>query len=511
MKLIRTRNEPHKLDNANEGPRHTWKLLVVDDEPDVLEVTRLNLRSFRFDERDLEIIEAASAYEAKEILRREKNIAVALIDVVMETDDAGLKLVEFIREELNNPMIRLVIRTGQPGLAPERFVIENYDIDDYRDKTEMTATRLFTTVRSTLKAYRDLKAIDLNRLGLERVLEAAPEIYHIGNISLQKFFEGVLTQVIGLCNLSEGSFISTIPGMIATVEGNDIVVQASTGENLDSARMQVIHDGCINMLINGNAPDILRKDTFIVPLIVPEKPVGFIYIEPTREMSASDHHLIQVAANQCASALENLRLHRNLADAYDNSIEMLAQVAEFKDKTTGGHVRRLDAYTRLIALEMGMSQDEAELYGKASRLHDIGKVGIPDNILQKPGKLTDEEYQVIKTHARIGGTILSQDKHLSLACNIALHHHERWDGSGYPEGILASKLPLATRIVSVLDVFDALVCCRPYKDAWPVEKAATLIREGAGTQFDPVVVKAFLKLLDKGDLNGIIDSAQNFH
>jgi putative two-component system response regulator len=228
-------------------------------------------------------------------------------------------------------------------------------------------------------------------------------------------------------------------------------------------------------------------------------------------MSPSDYHLIQVAANQCASALENLRLHRNLADAYDNSIEMLAQVAEFKDKTTGGHVRRLDFYTRLICIEMGLSQDEAESYGKASRLHDIGKVGIPDNILQKAGKLNELEYQVIKTHTLIGGTILGQDKHLSLACNIALYHHERWDGSGYPEGILASSLPLATRIVSVLDVFDALVCCRPYKDAWPVEKAASLISDGAGTQFDPVVVKAFLKLLAQGDLDQIIKSAQEFH
>ena len=504
MKLIRTRTPI-----ADRATLHTWKLLVVDDEPDVREVTRLNLRSFSFDGRNLEIIEAASAREAREILARVKNIAVALIDVVMETDDAGLKLVEFIRGELNNPMMRLVIRTGQPGMAPERYVIDNYDIDDYRDKTEMTATRLYTTVRSAIKAYRDLKAIDLNRQGLERVLEAAPEIYHIANISLQKFFQGVLTQIIGLCNLSETSFISTIPGMIATVEGGDVVMQASTGENLDEERIKVIHDGCVKMLIHGTTPDILPKGTFIVPLRVNEKPIGFIYIEPTREISQSDHHLIQVAANQCASALENLRLHRNLAEAYDNAIEMLAQVAEFKDKTTGGHIRRLDLYTRLIALEMGLSEAEADLYGKASRLHDVGKVGIPDNILQKRGLLDEEEYATIKTHTRIGGAILKQDKQLELACNIAEFHHERWDGSGYPDGIKSCLLPLATRIVSVLDVFDALICKRPYKDAWPVEKAASLIRENSGIRFDPAVVQAFLALLERGKFDDIIDSAQD--
>ncbi len=506
MKLVRNRNKPEQRSSEpHEAPRHLWKLLVVDDEPDVLEVTRLNLRSFRFDERDLEILEASSGQEAREILAREKNIAVALIDVVMETDDAGLKLVKHIREELNNQMIRLVIRTGQPGMAPERFVIENYDIDDYRDKSDLTSTRLFTTVRSAIKAYRDLRAIDLNRRGLERVLEAVPEIYHIANLSLQKFFEGVLTQIVGLCNLSEGSFISTIPGMIATIEGKDIVVQAATSDGIDPDRMQMIHESCVGILQSGKAPEALRKDAYVAALTIEQKPVGFIYIEPTRDMTDSDRHLIQIAANQCSSALENMRLHCDLADAYDNAIKMLAQVAEFKDKTTGDHIRRIEDYTRLVALEMGVAEEVALLFGKASRLHDIGKVGIPESILQKPGKLTDAEYEIIKTHTKIGAAILCQDPHMELAFNIALYHHERWDGSGYPLGIPAHILPLPTRIVSVLDVFDALVCCRPYKDAWPVEKAADLIRQGSGIQFDPTVVDAFVKLLSQGKFDSIID------
>lgn len=507
MKLIRTHSQSaNEEDSAQQGPRHTWKLLVVDDEPDVREVTKLNLRGFRFHERNLEIIEAGSAHEAREILTRDPHIAVALIDVVMETDDAGLKLVEYIREELKNTMIRLVIRTGQPGMAPERFVIENYDIDDYRDKTEMTATRLFTTVRSAIKAYRDIRAIDLNRRGLERLLEAAPEIYQLGNLSIQKFFEGVLTQVVGLCNLSEGSFISTIPGMIVTVEGEEIKVQATTGVDIDSNRMESIREGCTDILVNNRMPDTLRKDTYIVPLTLDEKPVGFIYIEPTRDMTEADRQLIQIAGHQCSSALDNLRLHRNLADAYDSAIEMLAQVAEFKDKTTGGHIRRLDDYTRLMAIEMGLPEEQAIMYGKASRLHDVGKVGIPDGVLQKPGKLTDEEYALIKTHTTIGASILSEDMHLWLAENIARHHHERWDGRGYPDGRLASELPLAVRIVSVVDVFDALVCCRPYKEAWPVEKATELIRDGAGTQFDPMVVEVFLRMVAQGKFDQIIAS-----
>lgn len=215
MKLVR-RTAPAGRDAADFIPHHVWKVLVVDDEPDVLSLTRLNLKNFRFANRELEIFEAASAEEAKSLLARHGDIAVALIDVVMESDDAGFKLVEYIRNELGNALLRIVIRTGQPGIAPERHVIDHYDIDDYKDKTELTAQRLYTTVRTAIKAYRDLKIIELNRRGLSRVLEATPDIYRITATSLSGFFQGVLTQVIGLCRLDESSFISTIEGVIAT-------------------------------------------------------------------------------------------------------------------------------------------------------------------------------------------------------------------------------------------------------------------------------------------------------
>ena len=236
MKLIRsgTKTDKHAGGDA-PGPRHSWKVLVVDDEVDIRTLTKLSLKGFNFDQRGLQFFEAGSAYQARQLLAEHDDIAVALIDVVMETDDAGLKLVEYIRDELKNRMIRLVIRTGQPGIAPERYVIENFDIDDYKDKTELTATRLYTTVRSAIKAYRDLKTIDLNRQGLARVLDAAPDLYRISHASLNHFFEGVLTQIVGLCNLADMSFISTLDGMVATIDGQEINVQATTGPVKDRA------------------------------------------------------------------------------------------------------------------------------------------------------------------------------------------------------------------------------------------------------------------------------------
>jgi response regulator RpfG family c-di-GMP phosphodiesterase len=496
MKLIRSKPAAEgPITSEIAGPRYTWKILVVDDEADIRTLTRLNLKGFSFDARELQILEAASAHEARQMLAEHDDIAVALIDVVMETDDAGLRLVEYIRQELNNKMIRLVIRTGQPGVAPERFVIDNFDIDDYKDKTELTATRLYTTVRSALKAYRDLKTIDLNRIGLSRVLNAAPDLYRISNASLNGFFEGVLTQIVGLCNLADVSFISTIDGLIATFDGQNVNVMATTGPMADPARFEEIRKQCAEAVTGGHLPEKIRQDGVVIPLTVGPNPVGFVYVEPTRELSSADLDLLKVMAQQCSSALENLRLHIDLQGAYDNAIDMLAEIAEFKDKTTGQHIHRIDNYTRLVALELGISAAEAELFGKASRLHDVGKIGIPDEILRKRGKLTDEEFTIMKGHVNIGASILSHDPSLAIAREVALSHHERWEGGGYPTGQPSSNTPLLTRIVSVVDVFDALVSRRPYKEPWTVADAAANIEAAAGTQFDPAVVAAFLKLL----------------
>ncbi len=511
MKLIRTGSAPAETQANGTGARHTWKLLVVDDEPDMRELTRINLKGFRFADRDLEVIEAASASEARQMLTRHTDIAVALIDVVMETDDAGLRLVEYIRKDLKNLMVRLIIRTGQPGLAPERYVIDHYDIDDYKDKTELTSTHLYTAVRSAIKSFRDLRSIDLNRVGLQHVLMAAPDIYRISNRSLSQFFHGVLTQVVGLCNLSGHSFISTIDGAIATFDDRETTLQAASGNLDNTERFELIRNQCTQAVLTGQTPDILRKDAYVVPLLVQRKPVGFIYIEPTHDLDESDRALISMMAQQCSSALENLRLHVDLAQSYDHMTDMLARIAEFKDSATGSHINRIDQYTRLVATELGLSEEEAIHVGKASRLHDVGKIGIADSILRKPGKLSAEEYAIVQTHTYIGKRILENDNYLAAACDIATHHHERWDGTGYPEGRPSCEFSLATRIVSVIDVFDALISRRPYKEPWDPSLAAAEVEQAAGTQFDPTVVAAVLKLYRAGQFDAIISAAQQLN
>lgn len=172
----------------------------------------------------------------------------------------------------------------------------------------------------------------------------------------------------------------------------------------------------------------------------------------------------------------------------------MSRAAEFRDPETGAHIQRMAHYSALIAARLGLDVATQELLLQAAPMHDVGKIGIPDYILLKPGKLTHEEFEVMKNHARIGHELLADSGSLVLktGAEIALSHHEKFDGSGYPSGLCGEEIPLFGRIVAVADVFDALTSDRPYKHAWPLEKAVDFLSEGKGAHFDPACVDAFM-------------------
>jgi putative two-component system response regulator len=189
---------------------------------------------------------------------------------------------------------------------------------------------------------------------------------------------------------------------------------------------------------------------------------------------------------------------RELEAAQIEIIERLARAAEFRDDNTGQHTERVGQMAALLARQMGLPDTQIALIRRAAPLHDVGKIGIPDSILLKLGKLTADEFAMVKTHTTIGARILSGSRFalLRLAEEIAFSHHERWDGDGY-EGIRADQIPLAGRIVAVADVFDALTQKRPYKGAWPVDEAVAEIDRQRRRQFDPQIVDAFMKVIDQ--------------
>ncbi len=190
--------------------------------------------------------------------------------------------------------------------------------------------------------------------------------------------------------------------------------------------------------------------------------------------------------------------HQELKNAYLDTINRLSLAAEYKDEDTADHLVRISRYSTILASKLGLSEDVIQIIQYAAPMHDIGKMGIPDSILLKPGKLTPEELEVVKTHTTIGATILAHSKSdiLQVAHDTALTHHERWDGNGYPQGLAGQDIPLAGRIVGLVDVFDALTTIRPYKNPYPVEVALDIIKKERGRHTDPEITDLFIDNID---------------
>ena len=204
-------------------------------------------------------------------------------------------------------------------------------------------------------------------------------------------------------------------------------------------------------------------------------------------------------------------LHTALAALKNSSydvIHILSTAAEFKDDETSAHIRRMSLYSSLIAAKLKLSSKQEELILYASPMHDVGKIGIPDSILMKPGKLDAQEWEIMKKHPEFGAEILSgsDSELIDRAREIALSHHEKWDGSGYPAGLAGDNIPLGGRICAVADVFDALTTRRVYKEAFSIQKSVGIMQEGRGRHFDPKVLDAFLDNLDEAlEIKSMVD------
>jgi putative two-component system response regulator len=215
------------------------------------------------------------------------------------------------------------------------------------------------------------------------------------------------------------------------------------------------------------------------------------------------HNLLETRALHRALRQQNAVLEvtvrertRALEDAQTEVLERLAAAGEFRDDDTGQHTRRVGDGAARLASALGLSAPQIELIRRAAPLHDVGKIGIPDHVLLKPGRLTPEELAVMQTHTTLGARMLAggNTELVQMAERIALCHHERWDGTGYPRGLAGDAIPLEARLVAVVDVYDALTSDRPYRRAWEVSKVRAHIEEGAGGHFDPLVVAAFLRV-----------------
>ncbi|MFB2644059.1 DUF3369 domain-containing protein [Shewanella bicestrii] len=485
-----------------------WKILVVDDEPDVHTVTKLALSRFRLDGRALTFINAYSGEQAKDLLAHEQDIAVAFIDVVMESDHAGLELVKWIREVQVNKNIRLILRTGQPGQAPEEDVIVNYDINDYKAKSELDSRKLMTSVYSALRSYRDIMEIEQarraqvnHRKGLERVLEATSGLFELR--TLHRFADGLLTQVATLLNLDTETLLLTCNAMDAIsghVDTAEIEILAGTGQFANSPSHKELPEHIATLLRSALMQKrcLYEDNCFIGYFPTKSGLINLLYMDGIDKIDDLDKKLVDIFAINVGVAFENLLLNQEVEDTQSELILRLGDVVESRSKEAANHVKRMAEYCAQLALLAGLTETEADLLRRASPMHDIGKIAIPDAVLLKPGKLDDQEWSVMRQHPSIGYQILANSERpiLKAAAIIALQHHEKYDGSGYPSNLKQDQIHIFARIVAIADVFDALSHARCYKAAWPLEDVIVEMRKGAGKHFDPDLLELFINNID---------------
>ncbi len=482
------------LRNADQTvPVRPWLVLVVDDEPEVHDVTRLVLEDFSFDGHGLKLLDAFDSGQALDLLRAHPDTAVMLLDVVMESEQAGLQLVEKVRRELGNHFVRIVLRTGQPGQAPERRVVAEYDINDYKEKTELTADKLLTTMHSALRAYRDMRTIETQRQGLEHVIRAAGQIFTRTdrhdfpglvlsqfNLLLGNRTEAFCCSVHDQAGVSGQRTFKIIDGT-GSFRGKE---QRNAADLLPAATLAAMHEAC------RDHNDLYNSDICLFHLDPTRDSENLLFVVMCPDMGELEHQLLWLFSTHAAIAWDNLNLHDELLDSQLELVYLLASAAETRSSETANHVHRVGLLAELLANGLGLDAEFAAQLRHAAPLHDIGKIGIPDPILNKPGPHTAEERSVMQSHAVLGARLLAGSNRpiLKLAAEVARNHHENFDGSGYPNGLRGRDIPICGRIVRVADVLDALGSKRCYKEPWDEQAIREFMQAESGRKFDPEVV-----------------------
>ncbi len=472
---------------------YVWKVLIADDEEDVHRITKLAMMGVSYKGKPIEFLSAYSAQEAKEILSANNDIAVALLDVVMETEDAGLQLANYIRNDLHDHLIRIVLRTGQPGQAPEDEILDEYDIDDYRDKTDMSSLKLRTLIRTNLHSYQSEVMLWINSFKIVQINDMSHAL--VNQRELKSAVRMVVSHFSQLLTAGKHRsceyrvyrfFVSPVGTMIVT----DFFSEEKIERNENNSHVFDTIEKEIGDVYGEHATVLCLADFdgLVIDVTIPDG----IKVSP-------DKQIVNLFQETLSNHYRNIRISDRISRDQREVMYHICEIVETRSKESGMHVKRVSAYCGLLAKLYGLPPEEIELIEKASPLHDLGKIAIPDKILHKPGKLDPEEWQVMKTHSQVGYDLL-RDSEIELfqtAAQIAISHHEKWNGTGYPQGISGEAIPLYGRICAIADVFDALASDRCYKKKWPLEKVFALFQEERGHHFDPDLTDLFIAHFDE--------------
>jgi putative nucleotidyltransferase with HDIG domain len=500
----------------------TIKILVVDDEEGILDVTE-----GYFQRKGYEVYTAGNGVEALDIIDSVK-IDCIFTDINMPIMD-GLELAEKVRHIENT--LPVVVMTGYPSLDNSIQTLKN-GVVDYLikpvnlEQMELTLKRILRErelfVENLIlkeevgrqERIRELNAELLTRIEDVNTLNRVMEDFATTDSSY-----GIFNKVVDLG--VEELKSDKVFFHIYSEEDASLVMVANSSSDYENEEVSRLFEKDISDRSKAYILDALKSDEnpilmsksgknnhldepvnsfMVVPLKIREKVFGvasaFIFQEG-HAFSEKDIYYMNFITQKAASAIENIALYENIYENLFSTLFAFVTALEVRDLYTRKHSTRVAMYAQMIAEEMGCTEEELDVINFAGSLHDIGKIGIRDDILLKPGRLTDEEYEKIKEHPAIGAEIISKMGLWDREMKIIRHHHERHDGKGYPDGLKGKEIPKLSRILSVADCYDAMASDRSYRQRMEKSIVLSVIKENSGTQFDPEVVDAFLKISDQ--------------
>lgn len=469
---------------------NVWHILIVDDEPAVHDVTRLVFNNMNVLGKQLVLHSAYSAQEAKELLQTDIEFCMGFIDVVMESDHAGLELITWIREDLNNANIRLILRTGQAGSAPEEQVISQYDIHDYKTKTELTQRKLTTCVYSAIRSYRDINTISNSLEAFKQLIASSTSILKVDKIS--EFASAALTNLLSLMGLNSSSvyIVRQETDLFNNIGETYLACCGKFGEKPEHIENMTdkIKAKIENTFVTKTGE--FTDQYFISYYKTSNDASSVLYIEFDIPPTGFQSNLAEIFSTNVTLVLESLIRQQQSENNQREFMYILGDAIEARSKETGAHVKRTALLCHFIAQKLKMPQAFIEAIKTAAPLHDVGKITVPESILHKPGKLDADEWEIMKQHAEAGASMLAKSSLpiAKLGETLAHYHHENWNGSGYPDGLKGENIPIEARIMGMVDVIDALGSKRSYKEPWSPEQILQLIKAERGIKFEPVLV-----------------------
>ena len=388
---------------------------------------------------------------------------------------------------------------------PAREIKESVDV---ADSDLMDLSTPFQTVENYQRIQRDLATI-----------------YQVGNLisgesDLESLYDRILEAILQVVKADRGFLLiadregkletvarrerESLPRESAECKVSDTIVEECFRERTSILRANALLDERYSLaesVISQNIHSVL-----CVPIETPDQVEGVIYVDTVAQSEAFARHdleLLVAISKQAGVAIQRVQLAEQLRQMLRGTARALAAAIEAKDEYTRGHSERVTSYALQIAVAMSLSDADRHTLELAGYLHDVGKIGIPENILRKAGPLSEAEYEIVKQHSRVGGDIVGNIEGAKEIAEIVRHHHERWDGKGYPDGLAKDECSLLSRILAVADAFDAMSSQRPYRDRLAQEKVIRTIREVSGKQFDPNVVEVFLKAVQEDKISSV--------